>query len=166
MGNCYDYCSIGEFFVEEGNPLYSSRDGVLFSADGKVLLRYPNGKKDLHYDVPAGVTEIAENAFGSESWNIPLQTVSLPAGLKKIGRCAFSGCGRLHSLAVPLTVTEIGEYAFRGCTSLERLSLPPGLSVRMDTAWTEYGDFTWFNGDNGTTRKEPKEDEWGEDWEE
>ena len=164
--NCYDYCSIGEFCVEEGNPLYSSRDGVLFSADGTVLLRYPNGKKDLHYDVPAGVTEIAENAFGSESWNIPLQTVSLPAGLKKIGRVAFSGCGRLHSLTVPLTVTEIGEYAFRGCTSLERLSLPPGLSVRMDTAWTEYGDFTWFNGDNGTTRLHPKEYGWGEEWEE
>ena len=145
--------------------MYSSRDGVLFSADGTVLIRYPDGKKDLHYDVPAGVTEIAEYAFGSDFAGIPLQTISLPAGLRKIGSGAFTGCGRLNSLTVPLTVTEIGDYAFRGCTSLERLSLPPGLTAQMDDHWTEYGDFTWFNGDNGTTWTEREDDEWEDEWE-
>lgn len=166
VGTCYDHCSVGEFFVEEGNPLYSSRDGVLFSADGKVLLRYPDGKKDIHYDVPAGVEEIADRAFDSDWLENPLQTISLPMGLKKIGTDAFAGCGRLNSLTVPLTVTEIGENAFRNCVSLERLSLPPGLEAKMDKDWAEYGDFSWYNGDNGTTRREPKEDEWEEDWEE
>ena len=165
VGNCYDECSVGEFFVEEGNPLYSSRDGVLFNADGTVLIRYPDGKKDLHYDVPAGVVEIAEGAFGSDWMDNPLQTISLPMGLKKIGRYAFSGCGRLNSLTVPLTVTEIGAHAFRGCTSLERLSLPPWLSVKMEDDWTEYGDFTWYNGDNGTTLPKPKVNAWEEGWE-
>ena len=152
---CFDRCDIGEFFVEEGNPLYSSRDGVLFSADGTVLLIYPDGKKDLHYDVPDGVTEIADWAFSSDLMDNPLQTISLPMGLRKIGKYAFSGCGRLHSLTVPLTVTELSENAFDGCASLERLSLPPGLEARMDMNWTEYGDFTWFNGDNGTTKVRP-----------
>ena len=139
--------------MEEGNPVYSSRDGVLFSADGTVLLWYPDGKKDLHYDVPAGVREIADWAFVSDDMANPLQSVSLPMGLKKIGEYAFSGCGRLHSLTIPLTVTELSESAFDYCVSLERLSLPPGLEVQMNGRWAEYGDFTWFNGDNGTTKR-------------
>ena len=144
-------CIIGSIEAEEGNPVYSSKDGVLFSADGTVLLWYPDGKKDLHYDVPAGVEEIDGWAFKSENKANPLQSISLPMGLKKIGPYAFSGCGRLHSLTVPLTVTDLAEDAFCRCVSLERLSLPPGFSVRMDTNWTEYADFTWYNGDNGTT---------------
>jgi hypothetical protein len=135
--------------------VYSSRDGVLFSADGTVLLKYPDGKKDLHYDVPDGVTEIADWAFSSDLMDNPLQTISLPMGLKKIGQYAFCGCGRLHSLTVPLTVTELSENAFVGCVSLERLSLPPGLEVLKDKSWAEYADLTWYNGDNGMTQLEP-----------
>ena len=150
---CYYRCDIGEFVVEEGNPVYSSRDGVLFSADGTVLLKYPDGKKDLHYDVPDGVTEIADWAFSSDLMDNPLQTISLPMGLKKIGQYAFCGCGRLHSLTVPLTVTELSENAFFGCASLERLSLPPGLEALKDESWAEYADLTWYNGDNGMTGK-------------
>ena len=150
--NGFYYCTIGSIEVEEGNLVYSSRDGVLFSADGTVLLWYPDGKKDLHYDVPAGVREIADWAFVSDDMANPLQSVSLPMGLKKIGEYAFSGCGRLHSLTIPLTVTELSESAFDYCVSLERLSLPPGLEVQMNGRWAEYGDFTWFNGDNGTTK--------------
>ena len=146
---CFDRCDIGEFVVEEGNPVYSSRDGVLFSADGTVLLKYPDGKKDLHYDVPDGVTEIADWAFSSDLMENPLQTISL----------AFCGCGRLHSLTVPLTVTELSENAFEDCVSLERLSLPPGLKALKDESWAEYADLTWYNGDNGTTLPEPMEDE-------
>ena len=154
--DCYDRCEIGAFEVEEGNPLYSSRDGVLFSADGTVLLRYPNGKTDEHYDVPAGVTEIADGAFYDDEMLIPLKTLSLPMGLQKIGEYAFSGCGRLHSLTVPLTVTELNETAFAYCVSLERLSLPPQLTVpQRDLSWADYADLTWYNGDNGTTLPEP-----------
>lgn len=148
-------CTIGSIKVEEGNPMYSSKDGVLFSADGTVLLWYPDGKKDLHYDVPAGVREIADWAFSSDDMSIPLQTISLPMGLKKIGQYAFCGCGRLHSLTVPLTVTELSENAFVDCVSLERLSLPPGLEVLKNSRWAEYADLTWFNGDNGTTKVRP-----------
>ena len=150
----FDRCDIGYIEVEEGNPLYSSRDGVLFNADGTVLLWYPDGKKDLHYDVPAGVVEIADQAFDSDEMDIPLQTITLPMGLRQIGWHAFSGCGRLNSLTVPLTVTELDENAFDYCVSLERLSLPPGLTYEKNV-FAKYSDFTWFNGDNGTTKTIP-----------
>ena len=159
----FDFCGIRAIEVEEGNPLYSSRDGVLYSADGTKLLMYPDGKKDLHFDVPAGVTEIAPYAFASDGMDNPLQTITLPVGLLKIGPRAFCGCGRLLSLTVPLTVTEISDEAFFGCASLERLSLPPGLTVPMEGNGIMSGDFTWYNGDNGETLPGPKPDVW--DWE-
>ena len=145
-----EYMTVFAYEVEAGNPRYKSVDGVLFSADGKTLLRYPNGRRDLHYDVPAGTEVIAANAFSDDLMNLPLKTLSLPIGLKRIEGYAFAGCGRLQSLTVPLTVTEIADSAFYACVSLERLSLPPGLSAEWNDS-ARQADFTWYNGDNGTT---------------
>ncbi len=146
-----EYSDIGAYVVEEGNPRYKSIDGVLFSADGKTLLRYPNRRQATHYDVPRGVTEIADRAFQDDMNAIPLKTVSLPIGLTRIGAYAFSDCGRLQSLTVPLTVTDLAPDAFAFCVSLERLSLPPGLSAELNTHAVDPVDFTHYMGDNGGT---------------
>ena len=143
--------------VEPGNPRYSSRDGVLFSADGKTLLSYPNGKDATHYDVPAGTEEIADMAFYDDDISYVLQTVSLPIGLKRIGAMAFCGCGRLNSLAVPLTVADLAEDAFAYCVSLERLSLPPGLTASLSGEYVLKEDFSRFSGDNGATLLSPRD---------
>ena len=141
--------------VEEGNPAYVCRDGILFSADSRVLWSYDFSRDDLHYDVPAGTEEIADNAFNDGSMTLPLQTVSLPIGLRRIGAYAFSGCGRLHSLTVPLTVTDLAPTAFYHCVSLERLSLPPGLKVSQDD-YALHEDLSRYMGDNGATLSEPR----------
>ena len=147
-----DRVTIGRFEVEEGNPRYRDIDGVLFSADGKTLIRYPYRWDETHYDVPAGTEVIGSGAFSSDWMDRPLKTISLPIGLKRIESYAFGGCGRLQSLTVPLTVTEIADSAFYACVSLERLSLPPGLSARW-YGYAEQADFTWYNGDNGATER-------------
>ena len=158
-----EYLTVSRWNVEAGNARYSSRDGVLFSADGKALLDYPNGRKAEHYDIPAGTEVIGERAFDDDQTDLPLKTVSLPIGLKRIEAFAFCGCGRLMSLTVPLTVTELDPTAFENCVSLERLSLPPGLTAEFDTRWAERGDFTYYNGDNGgTLSKEKPLEEWEE----
>ena len=59
-----------------------------------------------------------------------------------------------------ITVTELSESAFDCCVSLERLSLPPGLTVHRNEDWAAYGDFTWYNGDNGTTSLTPADEKW------
>lgn len=166
-GNCkafnpngFDYSSVGAWAVEEGNPSYKAVDGVLFSADGKTLLAYPADRADTHYDVPAGTEEIGDRAFYASDMDIPLVTVSLPDGLKRIGEYAFCGCGRLLSLTVPLTVTELDEHAFSDCVSLERLSLPEGLKATWNADWTERPSFTFYNGDNGETQQEDRPEEW------
>lgn len=147
--------STGEWQVESGNPRYKDVDGVLFSADGTRLLRYPTHRSQAHYDVPAGTREIGDFAFYEEDMDLELQSISLPIGLEKIGAYAFSGCGWLRSLTVPLTVKELDKTAFHNCVSLERLSLPPNLTAEIGN-WAEPADFTWFNGDNGSTLAAPK----------
>ena len=142
--------------VREGNQVYSSRDGVLFSADGKILYRYPGILPAQHYDVPAGTEVIASGAFSEPDMGIPLQTISLPVGLRCIESYAFSGCGRLHSLTVPLTVTELAEDAFDCCVSLERLSLPPGLTVSWEDDYALHEDLSRYMGDNGATLLSPR----------
>ncbi len=143
------YSTIGAFEVEPGNPVYSARDGVLFDAEQKTLLMYPNGAKAEHYDVPGGVERIGCRAFSGDN-EIPIKTLSLPVGLREIDEYAFSGLGRLVSIAIPLTVTKLDETAFAFCVSLERVSLPEGMSISISD-YAVPGDFMYYNGDNGST---------------
>ena len=154
-----EYVEIGAWEVEEGNPYFKSVDGVLFSADGKRLISYPSGARAEHYTVPAGTQEICPRAFSNDTMELPLKTVSLPVGLRRIGEYAFSGCGRLISLTVPLTVTDIADTAFAYCVSLERLSLPPGMGSFTAGKWVDRPDLTRYNGDNGGPGKEDTEDD-------
>ena len=150
-----DDSGITAWEAEEGNPLFRTRDGVLFGADGKTLYAYPNRKPDLHYDVPKGTETIYDYAFSDSDMDIRLQTISLPAGLKKIGRYAFSGCGRLNAVTVPLTVTEMDPTAFVDCVSLERLSLPPWLRADFSESYSSRADYSSYTGDNGATGRAP-----------
>ncbi len=153
IGSNNEYFTVGRYTVSEGNPAYRDLDGILFDTKG-TLLSYPAGRKDTHFDVPAGTAAIGDGAFASSSMEIPLETISLPLGLKSIGRKAFSGCGRLMSLTVPLTVKTIDPTAFYNCVSLERLSLPEGFTALKNDGqdfWVRFNDFTHYNGDNGQT---------------
>ena len=49
--------------VAAGNTTYKTVDNVLFTADGKTLVRFPEGKTGSSYTVPADVTVIGENSF-------------------------------------------------------------------------------------------------------
>lgn len=57
-----------------------------------------------------------------------LEDISLPDGLKAIGKGALSGTG-LKSLYVPESVTSIGDYAAMRCSDLQSVSIPGGVSV-------------------------------------
>ena len=147
MGSLYD-CTVASWEVPEDHPHLKSIDGVLFSKDGKTLIDYPNGRKDTHYDVPAGAERI------SNIHNDYLQTISLPIGLKVIDDAGFAGCTRLQAISLPLTVQKIGKHIFYECVSLELVSLPDGLEADKDAdgRWAEYyPDDALYRGDNGDT---------------
>lgn len=125
--------------------------GVLYSQDGKKLLRYSieegydgsgfyGGTIDMfdeegefgsikqqslnHYKVKEGTEIICDNAFDEcES----LQSISFPLSLKRIGDFAFTDCVNLEFVEINEGLEEIGNCAFKGCMNLGNLALPQSL---------------------------------------
>lgn len=118
-------CStLAEYKVEEGNPTYTVKDGVLYKDDMKTLYAYPSGKTDTNFTVPEGVTVIYDGAFFSA---VNLQEVLFPSTLQYIGAGAFEYCSGLKQLYLPEGVEIIYENAFADCTSLIDVHLPESL---------------------------------------
>lgn len=75
-----------KIMVDDNNPYYTIKNGVLFTKDVKTLIYYPSEKKDQVYCIPKSVTHIKALAFARNSF---LKEVILPKGLKEIGAGAF-----------------------------------------------------------------------------
>lgn len=54
---------LAEIRVDGANPLYASRDGVLFNREMTAILCYPSGRSDSSYTIPKSVTKIGNYAF-------------------------------------------------------------------------------------------------------
>lgn len=140
-----NFCSgsITHFMVRQDHPYFSSQDGVLFTKDGSVLLKYSDARQDKQYMIPDGVSVIGEAAFQfspletvflpqtvqaicSEAfYESALQTLNLPEGLLLIGSRAFYNC-KLKQVAFPSTLLQIDAQAFEGCF-LEAVKFPEQL---------------------------------------
>ncbi|ERJ11880.1 leucine-rich repeat domain-containing protein [Haloplasma contractile] len=107
--------------VHPANPYYSSRDGVLFSNDGKTLIRYPQGKTYTSYTIPSTVETIAPQAFAGNSH---LNEITIPDGVKVIGDRAFSSVP-LSTVALPKSVMDISINAFSNSVHYEISSENP-----------------------------------------
>ena len=72
-------------FIFWGTLLYSQNiviDGVIFSADGKTLIKYPEDKVEKEYVVPEGVEVIGKNSFMYTKY---LNILTLPLYLLQFG---------------------------------------------------------------------------------
>lgn len=116
--------SVSAFAQEGENENYSVRDGVLYNADGTVLLRYPDGSPADQFDIPEGTAAVGDRAFNGCAG---LTKVGLPASLKRIGEQAFCNCSGLTQItyAEGTELESIGTQAFMQCGSLTEVSLPP-----------------------------------------
>ncbi len=131
-GEAFGGCSVAAYRVNAGNEHYCTVDGVLFTADRRLLVAYPAGKSGEAYAVPATVTTVESGAFqGADK----LRSVLLPESVDTIGFSAFVDCTALESIVIPKTVTYIGSGAFRGCTALKSIMIPAGV--------TEIGNVTF-----------------------
>ena len=152
---CY---SLTHISVAPDNPSFVSVDGVLYSKDRTVLIRYPADKIGDSYTVPDGVKEISNGAFEA-AWN--LFDIYLPAGITKIGLQAFyktvpfndrkkvvDGCFYMGEYLISAkdenmttcTVRKgtklIAEGAFVATEKLEEITLPEGLTHIGDSAFS------------------------------
>lgn len=88
----------GEFRVSEENEHFMAKDNVLYTKDGKTLIKYAVGNYNLKsFAIPDGVTKIAEKAFYQVQ---RLGNVTIPASVTEIGRYAFGGADYIESIEV------------------------------------------------------------------
>lgn len=123
--NVFNNCpSLKNISVTQGNTLYASENGVVYSADKTTVVKYPEGKKDTDFTVPASVKNIGDYAFANNS---SIQSVKLPEGVKVLGKYAFSKSTGLTSLDLGNSLESIGDLAFWNCSRLETLTIPTSL---------------------------------------
>lgn len=94
FGACF---FLENIFVDEGNTVYASADGILFNKDQTTLITYPAGKKNTTYIIPEGVTNIASRAVYNCGY---LTSVTIPRSVASIGNNAFDFCYNLRDISV------------------------------------------------------------------
>ena len=69
--------------------------------------------------------EIGEWAF----YYAPIQTLTIPKGVKKIGSWAFEKCENLKTVMLPEGIETFDKYeVFKDCTALESINIPASLT--------------------------------------
>ena len=82
--------------------------------------------------IPAGVTRIGDSAF---CYCSGLMSISMPERLTLIDRLAFCHCTSLSSVTIPNGVERIGDKAFLGCSSLSSIVIPDGVQSIGNTTF-------------------------------
>lgn len=139
--------NLTDISVSSENKNFKSIDGILYTADGKTLVKYPANKKMDSLKIKDGVTNILDAAFlnctdinevsfpstitviGDNAFmHSSLETLNLPNGLNHIGKMAFAQCQQLTKIFIPGSVKFIGERAFAECHKLNSVNLCDGVS--------------------------------------
>ena len=147
----FEGCSaLSAIFVAETNQQLKSENGVVFSKDGKTLIRYPQGSAVSEYTIPNGVESISPYAFqncaalkliilpdtltdvGEGAFmNCTALTTFTASGLLSLGENAFFSCLCLSNVQLGSQISSIGSLAFASCDSLKEIVLPA--SLELDT---------------------------------
>ena len=116
---CFCYCdSLDKFSVISGNASFCEREGVLLTADMKMLIQYPCGSRATSYTVPTGVETICRNAFTHAR---SLREVKLADTVKELNTFAFSSCPSLIEIELPSSLEHVSENAFKNASNLCRV---------------------------------------------
>lgn len=110
--------------TSDNNQYFKSVDGVLFSKDGKTIVRYPMGKDEESYTIPEGVIIIGKEAFDYAK----IVSINIPNTVTTIESSTFENCKNIQTLTIPNSVMTIGESAFKGCDKLDKVTMSSEVS--------------------------------------
>lgn len=149
---------IKAFSVAEGNKKYKALDGVLYTADGRVLTAYPTlGAEE--YTVADGCLGIDAGAFESavvKKVTLPetvrvlndnafslsaLAEINVPSSLRYFGSEVFAGT-QLTSFTIPEGLTEVSVAMFAQCPELRSVTLPSTIDKVNSLAFVQCKSLT------------------------
>lgn len=111
----------------ENNDTFTDEYGVLYSADGKRLIKVPDTL--TCYSVRNG-TEIIERKAFNNHWH--LKAIAFPNTLTTIGKRAFEGCWGIDTpIILPDSVTELEPYCFSFCSYAPSITFGRNLKKRQ-----------------------------------
>ena len=115
--------NLENIYVEPGNPVFTSKDGVLYCDGGKTLFRCPM-KRTGSFEIPKGVTKLNSHAFAGCD---ELTEITMPSTLKELGEDAFESCSGLTTLEFPEKIQEIPDWTCLYCSNLVEVTFPENL---------------------------------------
>ena len=98
---------LSSIIVDKNNKYYKSIDGVLYTYDMKTLLKYPQAKPDLYYEVDARVSNIGDHAFSRVN---KLQCLKVGENCRSVGEFAFLNISSLRHMYFASSVTKWPSY--------------------------------------------------------
>ena len=106
----------------------------VFTIDNDTLIKCtPNGQKTV--TIPEGIKTVGRACFTGTD----VEEVVLPEGIKTIDADAFNLCTKLKKINFPETLKVIDHGAFRGCFFLETVILPKAMKKINDYAFYDAG---------------------------
>ena len=108
-GNKVYYRKVRMYDISEENNTYKSVDGVIFSKDGKELVRYPGGTINRTYTIPEGVETIKRGAF-KNVYNT--YTLIFPSTMKSLEVSALGDYTELKTLDIKNYNGELENNVF------------------------------------------------------
>ena len=123
LGTLYGASELKKITVDPENPYLKDIDGVLYTKDGKKLIKAP-AQMTGKYVVPEGVEEVEMFAFQNSKFD----EVVLPESLKKIDKSAFE-YSAVKRIKVPKGVKEIDDSVFSECPELEEFEFMGDTSI-------------------------------------
>lgn len=129
-----DCPSLDYISVEEGNPVYDSRDNcnAIISTSTNILLMGCNTTS-----IPSSVVELSTGAFRGRTFS----SIIIPDGVKTIGWSAFYVCTNLKTVEIPSSIVDIEGYSF-GSTNLESIVIPQNVENIGPWAFYECNELT------------------------
>lgn len=116
VNDAFKECSgIKKFTVNENNQSYKDVDGVLFSKDNKMLIKYPAKREVTEYVISEDVSLICTEAFMDNTF---LKKVTIGNFVTAISDNSFMNCTALEEVELGGNTRILGVDAFKNCPKL------------------------------------------------
>ena len=143
VNDAFKGCSgIQKFTVNENNQSYKDVDGILFSKDSRMLIKYPAKKETAEYVISEDVSVICTEAFMDNEF---LKKITVGNFVTAISDNSFKNCTSLEEVELGGNTRILGVDAFKNCPKL--------VLVNVHGMWPPHCSPTVFDDDVKQTAK-------------